>query len=147
MGASSSGSRQHPQLPAVIEIRHRTSGEVLHRVAAATLDGACLRGLDLAGADLSFQNLHGVDLSGANLEDATLLAAYASGTILVQANLCGADLRSVDLSTADLNGACYDDRTQWARGFDVTTSGARAAGPSPGQQWQPPKLRRASLAD
>jgi len=34
----------------VIEIRHRESGEVLHRVEADTLEGLALAGLKLAGA-------------------------------------------------------------------------------------------------
>ena len=45
----------------MIEIRHKESGEILHRVDADTLEDAVLSGLRLAGADLSGLNLTHAD--------------------------------------------------------------------------------------
>lgn len=59
-----------------------------------------LKGLDLAGMNLSGLDLSGIDLSNANLSGADM-----TGTWLVGANLDGADLRGATLMAADLSGA------------------------------------------
>ena len=58
----------------MIEIKHRTTGEVLRTVNADTLRYAYLSGADLHGADL-----RGADLSGAYLSEAYLSAADLTG--------------------------------------------------------------------
>ena len=94
----------------MIEIRHKFTGEVLHRAHAEhTLVGVDLLGLTLIGA-----NLRKADLRGADLRDADLEAA----------DLRDADLRDVDLTGADLRGADLD-------GARYTTH-ALAAGLRPG---------------
>ena len=74
----------------MIEIKHKTTGAVLHTVDAADLRRADLNGADLRGADLRSADLTGADLSRADLR---------------WADLSGADLRGADLSSADLSGA------------------------------------------
>jgi uncharacterized protein YjbI with pentapeptide repeats len=61
----------------LIEIRHKTTGRLLHWVRTTSLVGATLRrrklaGADLRGADLRDVELHRTDLSGADLEGALL---------------------------------------------------------------------------
>jgi uncharacterized protein YjbI with pentapeptide repeats len=99
----------------VIEIRHRTTGEVLHRLATDTLVGADLTGIDLCNADLSGMDLSGAGLTGsvcrftrwrgANLSHADLQGAYLADSDFQGASLSAAVLCSVSLDTADLTGA------------------------------------------
>jgi hypothetical protein len=125
-----------------MEIRHRTSGEVLLDTGAATLEGAHLLAADLreadlhgeslAGADLSDANLAGAALDGADLSFAGLMGANLSGASLVaaklnSANLSGADLFNTDLSGADLTDAVYNVATRWPEGFDPVQAGAALA--------------------
>ena len=83
-----------------IEIKHRSTGEVLHIVQADTLRGANLIGLNLRGADL-----YGADLSGANLSYANLSYANLRGANLSYADLIGANLIGSNLYGASLYGA------------------------------------------
>ena len=79
----------------MIEIKHKTTGAVLHTIDAETL----------SDANLSGANLRGADLRGANLRDANLLWADLRDADLREADLRGADLRWADLRDADLSGA------------------------------------------
>ena len=79
----------------MIEVKHKTTGEVLKEVDANTLRGANLGRADLVGADLRGADLSDADLSGADL-------GYAD---LVGADLRGADLRYADLVGANTTGA------------------------------------------
>jgi uncharacterized protein YjbI with pentapeptide repeats len=72
----------------MIEIRHLTTGAVLHTVDADTM----------LGVDLSRANLVQSDLSGASLIEANLI-----GTDLSKANLSGADLTGADLTWTKIN--------------------------------------------
>ena len=89
----------------MIEIKHRTTGEVLHTVNADSLIGADLTDAKLTGADLYGVNLTGAKLTGAKLTGANLYGVYLSGANLTGANLTGADLTDADLIGADLSGA------------------------------------------
>lgn len=99
----------------MIEIRHKETGAVLHRLEADTLQGAKLAGLNLCSADLHGANLAGADLtgvvcSGIDLRGANLAHANLSGVYLLQADLRGANLDGallliVSLDGADLTGA------------------------------------------
>jgi uncharacterized protein YjbI with pentapeptide repeats len=99
----------------VIEIRHRTTGGVLHRLEANTLAGADLTGINLCNADLVGMDLRGAILTGsvcrftqwrgANLSRADLRGAYLADADFRGANLSGALLFSDSLDTADLTGA------------------------------------------
>ena len=64
-----------------------------------------LRGVILAGEDLSHRELAGVDLTGADLTDALLVGANLSGATLRDARLAGARLDEARLDGADLSGA------------------------------------------
>src|SRR5438876_4176295 len=99
----------------VIEIRHKTTGAVLHRLETAALKRADLTGINLCEADLSGQDLTGTNLCGsvcrftqwrdANLTQADLRGAYLADSDFRGANLSGALLFSDSLDTADLSGA------------------------------------------
>ena len=84
----------------VIQIRHRTTGEVLFEAEGESLVGARLAGLVLPYGDLA-----GMDLSGADLRGADLGSANMSGAYFRRANLSGADLSGGDLTDAVLDGA------------------------------------------
>jgi len=80
------------------------------QLAGANLQGANLIGSKLNNADLSYAKLDGAklviaDLSGADLSHASLRKAKLMGAILRGANLSGADLSRADLSDADLENA------------------------------------------
>ena len=111
--------------PAPLEIRHRSTGEVLHLPSHRTLRRARLAGVDLAGADLAETDLRGASLDRADLSGACLFGAALVKASLVEANLRGADLRCANLDGADLTGATYDFRTQWPSYFDPIGRGAR----------------------
>jgi len=99
----------------VIEIRHKTTGAVLHRLESAALKRADLTGLNLCEADLAGLDLSGAILAGtvcrltrwrgANLSHADLRAAYLADSDFRGADLTGALLFSDSLDTADLTGA------------------------------------------
>ena len=89
----------------MIEIKHKTTGAVLHTVDADNLRRADLRWADLREADLSGANLSGANLSWANLSGANLRRADLSGADLSGANLRWADLIGANLSWANLIGA------------------------------------------
>src|SRR5688572_10000507 len=70
---------------AMIEIRHKETGQALYEVTGDTLAGARLRGLKLRGADLRGRDLGAADLgrsdlSGADLEGASLARARGVAT-------------------------------------------------------------------
>jgi len=94
----------------MIEIKHKTTGEILLKVDVETLRGADLSYADLSNANLSGANLHGADLSNADLRNADLSNANLrnadlSNANLSNANLHGADLHGANLSNANLHGA------------------------------------------
>jgi len=78
----------------MLEIKHKTTGAVLH-----TVDAADLRGADLCGADLCGADLCGADLSGADLSWADLHGADLSGADLHGADLSGVLRQSVEATT------------------------------------------------
>src|SRR5947209_5037573 len=86
----------------MIEIKHRSTGRILHRVDASTLVGVDLHAAKLVGADLRAANLRDADLQDADLQDA-------------------------DLQDADLQDAVYSLNTRWPEGFAPWRSGARLA--------------------
>lgn len=98
-----------------VEIRHKETGAVLHRLPIDTLEGASLPGLyfcdaDLAGANLAGANLAGAIFRAADLRGANLARANLRGTYLFEADLRGANLAEarmfiVSLDSADLSGA------------------------------------------
>jgi len=91
-----------------VEIKHRSTGAVLHTVEADTLSGANLTGADLRGAYLSGANLNKACLARANLTGANLRGAKLRGADLSVADLHGADLSRADLSGATINGDKLD---------------------------------------
>jgi uncharacterized protein YjbI with pentapeptide repeats len=115
---------------ALIEIKDKTTGEVLYQVDATKLVGvdlshallrnarlsrtvltkADLQGADLSDADLSFStlaqaNLREALLSRAQLMGASLIGATLAGAMLDQANLHNACLFQANLQGASLRGA------------------------------------------
>jgi uncharacterized protein YjbI with pentapeptide repeats len=118
---------------AVIEIKHKKTGELLVRVAAKTLVNADLhranlRGADLRGAALQNTNLshvssddrhrewgplptatdaqfRGADLADADLSGANLTGADLTGANLQRATLVGANLQRATLALTDLRDA------------------------------------------
>lgn len=99
----------------MIEIRHRTTGVVLHQRETDTLACADLTGINLCDADVAGMDLRGAILTGsvcrftqwrgANLSHADLRGAYLADSNFRGADLSGALLFSVSLDTADLTGA------------------------------------------
>lgn len=108
-----------------MDILHKTTGELLHRIDKDSYQGAILaynklqcanlRGFNLANANLWEADLREADLRDANLckaalyktnlEDADLSGAYLAGADLRRANLEGANLAGANLAGADLRGA------------------------------------------
>lgn len=82
-----------------MEIKHKTTNEVLLTVEGDSLQGANLRGANLRVANLRGANLQGADLQGADLQGANLQGADLQGANLRVADLRGADLRGADLPT------------------------------------------------
>jgi hypothetical protein len=98
----------------MIQIKHRSTGNVIKEVDAtslvgADLLGANLRGADLRGADLRGVYLLGADLQWAALQNANLQHANVQVADLWNANLRGADLRDADLRVTNLNFAKLQD--------------------------------------
>ena len=89
----------------MIEIKHKTTGAVLHTIDAETLSDADLREADLGGANLSGARLLWADLRDADLRWADLRDANLSGANLRKADLSGANLSGARLSEALLPGA------------------------------------------
>jgi hypothetical protein len=99
----------------MVEIRHKDTGAILHRLDVDTLEMARLAGLNLCDADLAGANLAGADLTGAvcraarmqgaNLARANLTSAYLADADFRNANLSGAVMVPVSLDSADLTGA------------------------------------------
>jgi len=100
----------------MIEIKHKTTGEVLHRVDADSLQSADLRYADLRGADLRY------------------------------ANLCGAYLRYADLRGADLYGAnlrytIYDTKPEREELVQELLDAIDADPPAMGEDWKQEVLK------
>jgi len=81
----------------MIEIKHKATGEVLHRVDADKLAGGLfvnvsLSGADLAGADLTGAEFREATLCDADLRNANLTDSSWLGCLLLRANLEGAML-------------------------------------------------------
>ena len=79
----------------------------------ATLRGADLSEMNLAGRELEFVDFEDADLTNANLEDATLYGSNFAGANLTGANLKGADLGSSFLKRAKLRDIKVDSRTNF----------------------------------
>ena len=92
----------------MIAIRHKRTGQILHR-----LDAEDLRGADLAGLELQEARFAGKDVTRANLAGARLRGASFRGAELREANMAGAHLERTYFK-----GAVYDARTRWPAGFD-----------------------------
>lgn len=75
---------------------------------AVDLEGADLRGMNLAEASLINARLAGANLEGADLRKARLPSADLSGANLREADLRGASLHRANLIGADLRGARFD---------------------------------------
>jgi uncharacterized protein YjbI with pentapeptide repeats len=91
----------------MIQIKHRSTGNVIKEVDATSLVYANLRGADLKRVNLQDTVLHHVDLQyanlfGADLRDANLQYANLQHVDLQRANLQHADLRYANLQHADL---------------------------------------------
>lgn len=84
-------------------------------LVSANLEGFNLSGADLSGAYLSEADLRNADLSDADLSDA----------LLDKVKLQGAKLEGATLRRVELYQASYDERTQWPKGFDAQTLGAK----------------------
>ena len=108
-----------------MQIKHKTTGEVIREVEGDTLRGANLRWANLRGADLSWADLRGANLRGANLRGADLRGADLSWADLSWANLRGANLRGADLRGANLRGA--DLRGANLRGANLRGANLRGA--------------------
>ena len=80
----------------------------------ANLQGCGLRYANLQRANLMVANLQGADLVGANLQEANLSAAR-----LKDADLRDADLQGANLVGAKLQGVRANQRTIWPDGFEV----------------------------
>lgn len=108
-----------------MDILHKTTGKLLHRIDKDSYEGAILaynklqcadlRGFNLANANMWEADLREADLRDANLckaalyntnlKDADLSGAYLAGADLRRANLEGANLAGANLVGADLRGA------------------------------------------
>ena len=106
---------------AVIEIKHKETGDVLCELDPDDADEINLTGADLRNGDLSSMRLPGAFMTRAHLNSATL-----RGAVLDEASLLEADLESADLSTAVFSGAdlrfCQPDQS---RIFAVPISAVR----------------------
>src|SRR3990167_8157468 len=79
--------------------------DCLEKNKGAYLEGAYLRGVNLAGAYLEGAYLRGVNLAGAYLGGANLAGAYLAGAYLRGVNLAGAYLGGANLAGVNLAGA------------------------------------------
>jgi uncharacterized protein YjbI with pentapeptide repeats len=130
----------------MIEIKHKITGEVLHRVDADSLQGADLgnadlRGADLSGADLSGANLRLANLFGADLSDANLSYANLSGADLSGAYLGFADLRGAYLRDANLRGTIYDTKPEREELVQELLDAIDADPPAMGEDWKQEVLK------
>jgi uncharacterized protein YjbI with pentapeptide repeats len=98
----------------MIEIRHKTTRDLLRSVPADTLAGGDFEEAPLHGADLREADLSGANLSGARLQGADLSHTDLRGTNLRGANLCGTNLAA----------ARYNLATRWPGRFNPRTHGA-----------------------
>lgn len=89
----------------MIEIKHRTTGEVLQRIDAGTLRGADLSKRAFKGADLRGADLRDAVLSGASFDDADLRGAWLDRAHCPNGSLIGTDLRGASLQRAMLSAA------------------------------------------
>ena len=80
-----------------MEIKHKSTNEVLLTIEGDSLQEADLRWANLQGANLQEANLQGADLLLANLRWANL-----QGANLQEANLRGANLRGANLLWANM---------------------------------------------
>jgi arabinogalactan oligomer / maltooligosaccharide transport system substrate-binding protein len=97
------------------------NGIVLQFLQNAHLIGAQYAGIDLTGADLSYDHLGNADLSGIDLRNANLSHVDMTGADLSGATMEGADLTGAHLSGATLTGASLSDASLTGAGL----SGAR----------------------
>lgn len=88
----------------MIDIKHKTTGEILYHTDSDSLERASLRGLNLSGADLCGGSMFRSDLSGANLSGADLRYADLAYAKLTGANLNGANIAGAALYHADIFG-------------------------------------------
>ncbi len=73
--------------------------------SGADLSHACLRDVELGGADFESANLDEADLSGANAEGAKFRRVSAKGSLWIRTNLKRADLGSANLMGATMKNA------------------------------------------
>src|SRR5207249_3250351 len=70
IGSSGRGLTVAARRKKIIEIRHRKTGAVVHRIEANSLARASLPGMNFSDADLTGMNLAGTDLTGALFRNA-----------------------------------------------------------------------------
>jgi len=97
----------------MIDLRHKSTGEIIVSIDLPMLAKADLSGLDLAGVNLRDASLWGTNLSNADLENADLTGARLPYTDLRGANLnrahfWHADIHQALLTDADLSGADFN---------------------------------------
>jgi uncharacterized protein YjbI with pentapeptide repeats len=98
----------------MIQIKHRSTGNVIKEVDATSLANADLGGADLLSADLELAYLRRADLRDADLQDANLQYTNLQDTKLQRAslqcaNLIGANLQYANLQGANLQNAVLQD--------------------------------------
>lgn len=95
----------------------------------ANLGFAILREARMQGARFTGANLANADCTKADLQQCCLSGAQLNRAMLDDANLCQSQLQNADLSDASqlmsarMEGACFDDDTQFPKGFRARKHG------------------------
>ena len=92
----------------MIEIRHKETGKVLHRIDGDTLRGCKLKCIDLRGADFQNQDLSGCTMSGCSLSEADLRTAHLSKAKINNCVIQRGDFTNANLTEADLSDNVLD---------------------------------------
>ncbi|MDG2185394.1 MAG: pentapeptide repeat-containing protein [Mariniblastus sp.] len=92
----------------MIEIKHKSTGKVLHTVDGDSLRGCRLKCIDLRGADFQNQDLSKSYLSGCSLSEADLRTANLSNTKILNCVAQRTDFTNANLSNADLSDNVLD---------------------------------------
>jgi hypothetical protein len=87
-----------------LEIKHRVTGEIIHKDAAASISELVTKAVK-QGIDLTEVSLPGIDLARADLSGARMARADLTGAYLVGADLTGANLAEAGLRSSNLFGA------------------------------------------
>ena len=76
----------------MVEIKHRLTGKVLHRLDSDTLRGCLIRGKELRGANFRNADLSGCHIEGCSLSDADLNSANLTCARFVNCVIQRADM-------------------------------------------------------